>query len=166
MPVLHQSEDYIYTAIMNDMQGESGPIFKFNPISKIYEYSNTLYPNKIYKKQFDPSFMKRGDVIHFGNNDYRNNNKLIFDGVKLECLHTLVDDYGSVPPNYVVGDKLEEFNIGDFEDIIDHNQINWLSKETKEKIILYENNKEITAKVMIKNKEWFIEFTNYLDFFF
>ena len=51
---------------------------------EVYYHNPTTYdniekfPNKKYKKTFDPkSFMVRGDVIHFGNDDYRNNNKLI-----------------------------------------------------------------------------------------
>lgn len=162
MPQIFQNDNqYIYDAIINEIQGNSGPIFKFNPISNVYEYSNTLYPNKKYKKEFNISHMKRGDIVHFGNNYYRNSNKLIFDGVKLEFLYSLVDDYGSLSPDYVVGDKLEEFDVGDFENIIDHNEINWLSKETLQKIILYEEENEIFGKVMIKNKEWFIEFNYY-----
>jgi hypothetical protein len=162
MPQLFQDDnEYIYDAIMNEIEGKPGPIFKFNPISKVYEYFNTLYPNRKYKKQFNVSHLKRGDIVHFGDNDYRNTNKLIFDGSKLECLYTLVDDYGSLPPDYVVGDKLEEFNIGDFENLIDHNEIYWLSKEILQKIILYEKNGDILGKVMIKDKEWFIEFVYY-----
>ena len=38
-------------------------------------YYIILYPNKTYTKTFDPSFMKQGDIIHFGNDNYRNNNK-------------------------------------------------------------------------------------------
>ena len=102
--------------------------------------------------------MKCGDVIHFGNDNYRNNNKLIFNGVELEELYTLIDDYGSVPPTFEAG---KEFDIGDFEDIIEHNKINWLSKESLSKIELYEETDNIIGKVKIKNKDWFITFTNY-----
>lgn len=164
MPEIFESEEYIYNAIINETYGKTGPIFKFNPLTKLYEYSNPLYPNKTYKKTFDPSFMKRGDVIHCGNNHYRNNNKLIFNGEKLEDLYTIIDDYGSVPPDYVVGDNPEDFNIGDFEALIEHNQINWLSKETLSKIELFEKNEEIIGKVMIKNKLWFIQFTYYTSY--
>lgn len=159
--IFKNDEEYIYDAIINDIEGNSGPVFKFNPITKVYEYFNTLYPNKKYKKQFNISHLRRGDIVHFGDKYYRNDNKLIFDGIKLECLYTHVDDYGSLPPDYVVGDKMEEFDVGDFEYLIDHNQIIWLSKETLQKIILYEENEEIIGKVMIKNKEWFIEFVYY-----
>jgi len=96
MPQLFENEEYIYNAIINNIKNKPGPRFIFNHEKKLYEYSNTLYPNKKYKKTFDPSFMKCGDVIHFGNDNYRNNNKLIFNGVELEELYTLIDDYGSL----------------------------------------------------------------------
>jgi hypothetical protein len=73
MPQIFQNdEEYIYDAIINDIEGNSGPIFKFNPITKVYEYFNTLYPNRKYKKQFNISHMKRGDIVHFGDKYYRN----------------------------------------------------------------------------------------------
>jgi len=74
MPILHESKEYIYNALTND----KGPIYKWDPIKKLYKYSNTFHPNKNYSNTFNPkSIMKRGDVIHFGNDDYRNNNKMI-----------------------------------------------------------------------------------------
>ena len=150
MPELHEfSEEWVYTAICEDN-------FKFDPVLKVYKYDNTeKFPNKKYKKTFDPnSFMVRGDVIHFGNDDYRNNNKLIFDGIKLQQLYTDADDYGSVPPTFECGDSPNEFNIGDFEDIIDHNTINWLSKQKLKEIVLSIKKNEIYGKVVIKGKKW------------
>jgi len=160
MPILHTSNEHYYNGIINFEQNKKGSIYKWNPIRKVYEYSNTLYPNKNYTKIFDPKsiHINRGDVIHFGNDDYRNNGKMIFDGEKFEHLYTNVDDYGSVPPNYVVGDNEDEFNIGDFEEIIDHNTINWLSKDKLKEIKLYEETDEIFGKVIIKSKEWKIYF--------
>ena len=159
MPTLHESSEYteyIYKALTNN---EEGPVYKWNPTKKVYEYSNTLFPNKNYKKTFDPkSFMDRGDVIHFGNDDYRNNNKMIFDGEKLMNLDTNVDDYGGVPSEFVVGDNEGEFNVGDFEDLIDHNTINWLSKDKLKEIEIYESKGEILGKVTIQGKKWIISF--------
>jgi len=154
MPNYHQIDDeYIYNALDNI----TGPMYKWDDTLKLYKYSNTLFPNKNYKKIFDPkSFMIRGDIAHFGKDDYRNNNKMIFDGEKLEHLYTEIDDYGSVPPTYVVGDSPNEFNIGDFEDVIDHNYINWLSKEKLKDIYIYEKNNEVWGEVMIKGKKWHI----------
>lgn len=156
MPTLHEnSEEYILDAIVNT---GDGPKYTWDETNKVYKYSNSKFPNKIYKKIFDPKSlnMQRGDVIHFGNDDYRNNNKMIFNGEKLEHLYTEVDDYGSVPPTYECGDSPNEFNIGDFEDIIDHNNINWLSKEKLKDIYIYEKNDEVWGEVMIKGKKWTI----------
>jgi hypothetical protein len=151
MPILHEeSNEWIYDSICDNK-------FNYDPVEQIYKYSNSKYPEKKYNKTYDPkSFMSRGDVIHFGNDDYRNNNKLIFDGEKLGYLWTDVDDYGSVPPNFECGDNPNEFNIGDFEDIIDHNSINWLSKEKIKDIYIFEKNDKIWGEVMIKGKLWHI----------
>jgi hypothetical protein len=159
MPTLHEIDDqYIYDAL-NAAPNESGPKYIWDDTLKLYKYTNTLFPNKIYKKTFNPkSFMSRGDVVHFGDDDYRNNNKMIFNGEKLEHLHTDVDDYGSVPPTYVAGDGPDEFNIGDFEDIIDHNSINWLSKDTLKKIEIFQKDNIIYGEVTIKGKKWIINF--------
>jgi len=160
MPTLHESnDDWIYESLIDDK-------FKYDPEAKIYKYTNDKYPNKNYKKTFNPKeFMTRGDVINFGG-DYRNENKMIFDGYRLHSLWTDVDDYGSVPPDFVAGDGLDEFNIGDFEDLIDHNCVNWLSKQKLQEIELYENDTQIWGKVTIRGKLWNIYFnTNvYSDF--
>ena len=160
MPTLHESNDkWIYEALIDDK-------FKYDPDTKIYKYSNFKYPNKNYKKTFNPKeFMTCGDVINFGGN-YRNENRMIFDGYRLHSLWTEVDDYGSVPPNFVAGDGIHEFNIGDFEDLIDHNCVNWLSKNKLKEIELYENDTQIWGKVTIRGQLWNIYFnTNvYSDF--
>jgi len=161
MPYLHESNEYseyIFKALIN----KEGPIYKWDPIQKLYKYSNTLYPNKNYKKTFDPkSFMNRGDVIHFEGDSYRNNYKMIFDGEKLQHLDTNIDDYGAVPPDFVVGDNEGEFNIGDFEELIDHNNINWLSRDKLKEIKIYEIEGEILGEVKIRNKKWIIYFEIY-----
>jgi hypothetical protein len=157
MPILLENdEEYIYDAIVNT---QAGPKYTWDENDKVYKYSNTKFPNKNYTKTFDPKTLglSRGDVVHFGNDDYRNNNKLIFDGEKLEHLWTDVDDYGSVPPTFVCGDEPGEFDIGNFEDIIDHNNINWLSKDKLKEIEIFINNEnEIMGKVTIRAKLWYI----------
>jgi len=165
MPSLHENtEEHIYTAILNATEQKPGPMYTYNPTRDLYEYSNSLFPNKNYTKTFDPkSFMTRGDVIHFGNDDYRNNNKLIFDGHQLIELHTAVDDYGSVPPIFVVGDNEGEFDIGDFEDLIDHNSINWLSKEKLQEIELFQKKGKVMGKVDIQGSKWYILFEIHED---
>ena len=156
MPILLENdEEYIYDAIVNT---QAGPKYTWDENDKIYKYSNTKFPDKNYKKTFDPKTLglSRGDVVHFGKDDYRNNNKLIFDGEKLEHLWTDVDDYGSVPPTFVCGDEPDEFDIGNFEDIIDHNNINWLSKKNLKEIELFIKNDKVYGKVEIKSKLCYI----------
>ena len=158
---MYDNEKWIYDAICQIKN--PGPIFEFSPNEEIYNYKNTLFPNKKYSKTFNPkSFMKRGDVINFGG-VYRNENKMIFNGNVLLHLHTNIDDYGSVPPQFVCGDKDDEFNIGDFEGLIEHNSINFLSYPKKNEIEFYVENDVVKGKVSIKGKEWKIDFLNYYD---
>lgn len=158
MPSLLECKDeWIYDAICDNK-------FKYDSETNLYKYDNTAkFPNKNYKKTFDPTSLglSRGDVVHFGNDNYRNNNKMIFDGVKLQHLCTKVDDYGSVPPSFVCGDGPEDYDIGDFEDVVDHNTINWLSKEKLQEIEILEKDDEIWGTVTIQNKKWTIEFEMY-----
>ena len=68
--------------------------------------------------------IKRGDIVHieeFGS--YRNDGKLIFDGKKLVNLCYDIDDYGSVPSSFTIGD---EFRSDHWIDVIDHNTIVWI----------------------------------------
>ena len=162
MPVLHdydaKNQIYIYDAIMNaEYEKTPGPVFIWDPNNKVYKYGNTLPEKKNHKyvTLFDPkSFMDRGDVICFGGS-YRNERKLIFDGEKLENLYTDIDDYGSVPPNYEVCD--DGFDIGDFEDLIDHNSINWLSLKKLKEIKIFEKNNTVIGSIEIKGKLWNID---------
>ena len=69
---MYDNEKWIYDAICQIKN--PGPVFEFSPNEEIYNYKNTLFPNKKYSKTFNPkSFMKRGDVINFGG-VYRNEN--------------------------------------------------------------------------------------------
>lgn len=154
---MYDSEKWIYDAICQIKN--PGPFFEFSPNEEIYNYKNTLFPNKKYSKTFNPkSFMKRGDVINFADV-----NKMIFNGNVLLHLHTNIDDYGSVPPQFVCGDKDDEFDIGDFEELIEHNSINFLSYPKKNEIEFYVENDVVKGKVSIKGKEWKIDFLNYYD---
>jgi hypothetical protein len=159
MSTLYEHDNsYIYDAILNHEHKILGPVFVWDSNLKIYKYSNTLpkFQHRNHKATFDPKlFMTRGDVINFGGS-YRNENKMIFNGEKLEELYTAIDDYGSVPPSYEAGDGPNDFNIGYFEETIDHNFINWLSKDKLNEIIFYEKNNQVIGKVDIKNKTWLI----------
>lgn len=158
---MYDNEKWIYDAICQIKN--PGPFFEFSPNEEIYNYKNTLFPNKKYSKTFNPkSFMKRGDLINF-DGVYKNENKMIFNGNVLLHLHTNIDKNGSVPPHFVCGDKDDEFNIGDFEGLIEHNSINFLSYPKKNEIEFYVENDVVKGKVSIKGKEWKIDFLNYYD---
>jgi hypothetical protein len=172
MPTLHEEKDeYIYDAIyngiykLNNSQNfKDGPYYIWDNEMKLYKYANSKFPNKVYSKTYDPKTLyKRGDVVHFGTDNYRNNNKMISDGEKLVDLHTDVDDYGSVPPDFVCGDDEGDFDIGDFEDLIDHNSINWLSKEKLKQVEFYLKEDSIIGKVEIQGKVWKIHFEIHED---
>lgn len=148
-----KDEKWIYDAFEEDNM-------IYDSEKSLYKYFNKKYPNRKYTKTFDPkSFMSRGDVICFGGG-YRNERKMIFNGEKVEYLYTEADDYGSAPPTFLVGDNDDEFNIGDFEDSIDHNNINWLSKDKLKEIQIYAdtNTDKILGSVNIKGKKWNIYF--------
>ena len=153
---MYDNEKWIYDAICQIKN--PGPVFEFCPNEEIYNYKNTLFPNKKYSKTFNPkSFMKRGDIINFGGV------KMIFNGNVLLHLNIYLDEKGSIPPQFDCGDKDDEFNIGDFEGVIDHNTINFLSYSKKNEIEFYVENDVVKGKVSIKGKEWKIDFLNYYD---
>jgi len=54
---------------------------------------------------------------------YRNDGKAIFDDKDIISLYDELDDYGSVPPTFFIGD---EFPIMHWTDDVDHNQIVWI----------------------------------------
>ena len=140
-----------------EYEKKPGPVFMWDPNNKVYKYGNTLPQKKNYKYAtlFDPkAVLSRGDVICFGGS-YRNERKMIFNGEKLENLYTDVDDYGSVPPTYEVCD--DGFDIGDFEDLIDHNSINWLSLKKLKEIKFFEKNNKVIGSVEIKGQLWDID---------
>lgn len=114
---------------------------------------------KSISKYFSNSFLlQRGDVVYFGGNDYRNDNKLIFDGEQFQDLSYKEDEEGSVPLTFVVGDEIGDFNIGDFGNLIVHNYVNWLSKKKMEEVEFREVGCKIEGAVEIQKKTWKILF--------
>ena len=114
--------------------------------------------------------LHNGATIHWGNDDYRNNNLLFWDAQNNKIVYpfTEYDDYGSVPPIFVVGDGY--FNPGDWIDEVDHNSTvfpAWpLIKEMKEfaaehptanKMLVEINGSEYLVKYdpnVIKDEVW------------
>ena len=85
---------------------------------------------------------KHGDTVRWiykMNQDYRNSNLIGFvwmknDEFKIIPVYTEIDDYGSVPPQFVVGEQPGEFSPGYWKNVVDHNGINFLSQEIQERI--------------------------------
>ena len=79
------------------------------------------------KKNLKTLPLLRGDVIFLGwNGEYRNEDKFIWDGEKVNALETEIDGYGSVPKEFT----FPEFPLDHFFRSIVHNHIIWLSPST------------------------------------
>lgn len=114
--------------------------------------------------------LKRGDVVAYKDHvGYRNSGKAIYDGNDIIALSTDVDDYGSVPPVFFIGDEFEpdhwsrdiicvdNISTADTSDnrrmiraqdilyegsIIDHNMIVWIDTQKHGKEIISNIKKE------------------------
>lgn len=203
--LIQDDEEYIYDAICNGMINipSPGPCFKYSSDTMLYHYSNSKYPNKNYKKTYNPitkyqicvkcnkkkktsdntpdkynicsstcigynlpghAIIKRGDVVHFGNDDYRNNNKLLYDGIKLISLYTAIDDYGSVPPQFKVGKIFKPTHwIENYA--MDHNTIIFLEPDLFETIKLHKYvNNQFIGNINILDEDYIITVVYYNKF--
>lgn len=83
--------------------------------------------------------LANGQTIHYLNDDYRNNSLLFWDSKNKRIVYPFreIDDYGSVPPIFPVGDRYS--NPIDWLDQVDHNTFVFpsgsLIREMKEFII-------------------------------
>jgi hypothetical protein len=134
---------WIQTAWLNNY-------FVFNNETGGWKYKNPTKPNNKYKFEFNPIKdynIQHGDIINF-QGGYRNEGKWIWNSEKkkIELLHTEIDDYGSVPPEYKVGIR---FKPDHWINVVDHNTIIWLEDELYSKIdlIYYKNNIEGKIKL-------------------
>lgn len=88
-----------------------------------YEASEDAKPFIIENPKFISKNIRRGDVVHFGDDRYRNEGKMIYDGEKLIELDEDLDEYGHLPLEFT----LNEFpDYEYFSSTIDHNNIRWL----------------------------------------
>ncbi len=90
---------------------------------------------RVEKRQEIIDNLKRGDIVAFYSLEdaYRNDGKAIFDGQDIVDLYYEEDDYGSIPPTFLVGD---EFPIMHWKDNIDHNNIVWINPVGREDQLL------------------------------
>jgi hypothetical protein len=106
--------------------------------------------------------LHNGATIHWGNDDYRNNNLLFWDAQNKKIVYPFTegDDYGSVPPVFPVGDGY--FNPGDWLNEVDHNSMvfpAWpLIKEMKEFAAAHPAVKEMIVE--INGVEYLVKYDN------
>jgi hypothetical protein len=89
-----------------------------------------------------------GDGFHWLGDGYRNQNLWFWDDKKKHIIapYTELDDYGSVPPRFLVGNGEDQFAPNNWENIVDHNNIVFLAPELVEEI------KKTAKSVMTKCK--------------
>ena len=87
--------------------------------TKLYEDND--YRHSLAKKYAMKHKLYNGATLEFPQDGYRNHNLLFWDAQNNEIVEpfTDIDDYGSVPPRFVVGDGY--FNPNDWENEVDHN---------------------------------------------
>jgi hypothetical protein len=78
---------------------------------------------------------KHGDGFHWLGGGYRNQDLWFWDkekGIIPPC--TEYDDYGSVPPHFLVGNGEDQFKPGHWKNIVDHNTIVFLAPDLMKEI--------------------------------
>ena len=77
--------------------------------------------------------IKRGDIVSVIPEDerYRNDGLFIWNGEKVIELDFSIDEYGSVPPEFII--TYTEFSVDWWRGIIKHNGYIWPSKEIRKK---------------------------------
>ncbi len=87
-----------------------------NKMSEDNEYRHSLAKKYAMKHK-----LHNGATLEFPEHGYRNHNLLFWDAQNKEIVDTFceIDDYGSVPPRFVVGDGY--FNPSDWVDEVEHN---------------------------------------------
>ena len=95
--------------------------------------------------------LPNGQTIHYLDDDYRNHNLLFWDSQNERIVYPFyeIDDYGSVPPIFPVGDGY--FNPFDWLDEVDHNTFVFpsctLIKEMKEFVIKHPGQKKMIVQI-------------------
>jgi hypothetical protein len=106
--------------------------------------------------------VKRGDTITLieGRSRYRNENVYMWDGTKVIYLDYEVDDYGSVPSQFVVSDT--EFAPDYWLHVIDHNGYFYLSKSIVERFEFVKEEDRIVCTIDIGYTPYKV-YTCYID---
>lgn len=98
----------------------SGKGFDVNSLKDKMNNDND-YRHSLAKKYAIKHKLHNGATLEFPADGYRNHNLLFWDAQNEEIVEpfTEIDDYGSVPPRFVVGDGY--FNPNDWSKEVDHN---------------------------------------------
>jgi hypothetical protein len=96
---------------------------------------------------------KHGDGFHWLGDGYRNQGLWFWDDKNKRIIppYTEIDDYGGVPPRFLVGNGDDQFAPNNWENIVDHNSFVFLAPELVEEI--KSNAKSVTKIHKYDNKE-------------
>jgi len=109
------------------------------------------YRHSLAKKYAMKHELHNGATLEFPADGYRNHNLLFWDAQNKEIVEpfTEIDDYGSVPPRFVVGDGY--FNPGDWLNEVDHNSFVFparpLINEMNEFALEHPNEKKMIVEI-------------------
>ena len=109
------------------------------------------YRYSLAKKYAMKHKLHNGATLEFPAHGYRNHNLLFWDSQNNEIVDTFceIDDYGSVPPRFVVGDGY--FNPTDWLDEVEHNSFVFPAKplinEMKEFVLEHPDKKKMVVKI-------------------
>jgi hypothetical protein len=135
---------------VKDIHSFAGKGMSVNDLENRLEEDNA-YRLTLAKKYVMKHNLHNGATLEFPAHGYRNHNLLFWDAQNNEIVEpfTEIDDYGSVPPRFVVGDGY--FNPGDWQDEVDHNSYVFparpLINEMKEFAFEYPNEKKMIVTI-------------------
>ena len=108
-----------------------------------------------YRKQrSDTNELKRGDIIRFEKQGYRNEGSYVWDGNKIVHLdQETITDQGSIPREFVV--TKNEFYPGQWMDALDQGgHCFWLSQELQESIQFTKKGKQWVGSLDLNGQEY------------
>lgn len=113
--------------------------------------TNSGFTKEILKSYALKNKLHNGATMRIGGYTYRNHGLYFWDAQNKEIVEpfTMMDDYGSVPPRFVVGDGY--FNPNDWIDEVDHNTLVFPAKtlinEMKEFAEMYPQEKKMILEI-------------------
>lgn len=133
-----------------------------------YDYSDAIQKedidiiNKYVLSRTPYAQFQRGDTLVVWDTGYRNDGLYMWNGSKAIPLYTEYDMYGSVPPEIEIADGLP-FTPYSWIRLVDHNEVVWFSQEIRARMKFTQESQPFTCDVVINNKKWTFEFSDYGD---